>query len=504
MKPIQPLLVALTGMALFLSSSSPSLAIVAGGGPAKSDCYVAWQVTTPDLGANKGKIGIDCEDGNPDCDLDGTVNGRCNFAVSICVDTSLPECSLQTVSSITLSGKTQATGLQPPLLPASTATCGPNTLIQLPLKETKKGVRKPSKPLLLKLKGTTTTGKPKVDNDKLKLRCVPSQSSAQCPPNPAGGPSLLNMSVAATGTDLDNGWSGNSQNFSVVYGAVLRACLQDCAESGNPVCNENEAPTDGVNGATFGAPLPLLALGVPTCVVNRFAIPKLTGLVANLETGDITGTLHLESDVYLTVANQICPRCSGDALGRSGTCDSGARVGQSCRTDGLATVGNAPGNKNFTLSSDCRPSGSPAGTLVITMPLTTAVSSLAGPKPCEASQDDSCGGGACDAVCVGSACVATTQDGQCIDVKGGLSQLCCASKPAQPCFPTAGGGMIVRTGVAGVPAPAYPDPTYPKTANGTLVATFCEGATGSNVINGVTGLPGAGALVLPVLEEWSR
>jgi hypothetical protein len=249
----------------------------------------------------------------------------------------------------------------------------------------------------------------------------------------------------------------------------------------------------------------LLSVGVPVCVVNRFATPKLTGMVANVATGEIGGTLNLESDVYLTTPNQICPRCSGNALGKTGTCDGGARAGQPCRTDGTATVSNAPGNKNFTLSSDCRPAGNPAGTLSITLPLTTGSSTLAGPRPCNASQDDGCSAtGTCDAACTGAACVSTTTDGQCVDAKGGVSQLCCSNNTELPCYPTKGGGAITRTGVVGVPVPAYPDSTYPKTAEGSLVATFCEGATGSNVINSITGLPGPGALVLPVSEEWTK
>jgi hypothetical protein len=89
-----------------------------------------------------------------------------------------------------------------------------------------------------------------------------------------------------------------------------------------------------------------------------------------------------------------------------------------------------------------------------------------------------------------------------VDQKGGVSQLCCSDDTTRPCFPTAGGGRIERTGVTGQPAPAWPDPTYPKRADGALVATFCEPATGTNTINGTTGLPGPGALILPVAEEW--
>jgi hypothetical protein len=52
--------------------------------------------------------------------------------------------------------------------------------------------------------------------------------------------------------------------------------------------------------------------------------------------------------------------------------------------------------------------------------------------------------------------------------------------------------------------PPWQDETYPKIATATLVATFCEGDSGSNLVNVSTGLPGPGALILPVTEQWTR
>ena len=73
----------------------------------------------------------------------------------------------------------------------------------------------------------------------------------------------------------------------------------------------------------------------------------------------------------------------------------------------------------------------------------------------------------------------------------------------QPCFPTGNpNGQIVRTGSAAPPTPPFPDPTYPKTGNVTLVATFCEGTSGAATVDLVTGLPGPGALVLPMTATW--
>ena len=485
---------------LLLGVSENAPALVAGGGPAKSDCYAEWQVTTPELGANRGRVGVDCQDGDPRCDVDGETNGTCVFGVSICVfQSDVARCQPREVTAVTLPRRTASLGLQAPPVPASVAACGPAALLPLALRTGRRAAR-PSKTLRLGMTATSS-GKPRKDRDSLVLRCIQNVGAAQCPANPRGGPRELAMAVAAQGTDLDNGWSGFSHNFPVVFGTRLSMCLTGCDASTNPACTEDEASTDQVNGRTFGPPLPLFAAGVPVCLVNRFATPKMIGGTANVQSGAVSATMNLLSDVFLTSPTQLCPRCSGSEIGSTGTCDSGARQGQACRTEGILTVTTAPGNRTFRLSSDCTPPGNPTGTLTITLPLTTGTSTLAGPRPCGASQDDGCGVGTCNARCTGPACESTTADGQCVDTKGGVSQLCCSSDTTRPCFPTAGGGQIVRTGAATAPTPAWPEATYPKMGSGTLVATFCEPPS-ANTVNAVTGLPGPGALTLPVGTVW--
>src|SRR5438309_9842288 len=113
-------------------SSLPAWALVPGGGSARSDCYVEWQVTSPDVVANRGKTGIDCQDGDPACDVDGAQNGSCTLGVSICAfQANVSKCTPQEVTSVTLSRRARAAGLQLPALPAASATCGPATLVTL-------------------------------------------------------------------------------------------------------------------------------------------------------------------------------------------------------------------------------------------------------------------------------------------------------------------------------------------------------------------------------------
>jgi len=365
-----------------------------------------------------------------------------------------------------------------------------------------KGKVKPSATVTLTAMAVASA-KPKKDKDTIKIRCIPNTGGGACPANPAGGPRELQLLAAASGTDLDNGWTGTSHNFPIVSNSELRVCLTGCGATANPQCAEDEAQTAAVNGATFGAPLPLLAAGIPVCVVNSFTGSKITGFTADISSGVMGGTVSLLSGVFIpnsTSVTQVCPRCSGANVGDAGTCDSGAKAGRACTTSGVVTVANAAGNKVYTLSPDCPPAGSPAGTIPIGLPLTTATSTLAGSPPCPGqTQVGPPGCGFCgDTRCIGPACASTTATGQCVDIKGGLSQNCCTNDPTTPCFPS----PIVRTGSTAPPAPAFPDPMYPKTGDVTLVATFCEASSGSSTVDAVTGLPGPGALVLPMAGTW--
>ncbi len=85
--------------------------------------------------------------------------------------------------------------------------------------------------------------------------------------------------------------------------------------------------------------------------------------------------------------------------------------------------------------------------------------------------------------------------------------MCCSNARGLPCFPTdplTGVGEIVRTGMIATPTPAWPDPTYPKTSDGTLVAVFCIPSSNDIPVDATAGLPGPGALLLSGTMEWVR
>jgi hypothetical protein len=513
-------LTALLGL-LVITAGSARAATVAGGGSAKSDCYTVFDVggaTAPS--ANMAT----CDDGNPACDADGTVNDACSFSVALCANSpaQAPTCTAPGVLT-SITPKAAASSL--PLPPLDQAACGEPGTINVPLKLKRGGqVKKPGK---VKLKAITVASvKPKKDKDKVTLVCNPPGvgtgplAGPPCPASSVGpdAPNELITTVKPDGTDLDNGWKGATHNFPYVSGTQVQLCLDGCDATTNPICNATLPFGEGTfNGTQLGAPIPIFTAGVPVCVVVKIR-PEQAGEVGhlNLETGAFdTLTFRLAAEVYLTEEEKVCPRCN------AGRCDSGPNQGDPCTIDGVITVSESTAtNKTFNLSEECLPpTTAPAGTLILNIPLTTGTSTLqplpggTAATPCVAQPGepglspapDSCGSGTCNAQCTGKACARQIPDpitGQptCVDAKGGLSQLCCSNTPDKPCYPTKAGnpiGVIERTGKAVPGVPPWPEPTYPKTSESVIVGTFCEPATGTGSVDGLTGLPGPGSLVLP-------
>jgi hypothetical protein len=524
--------------ALALGVAAQSWALVPGGGPKKSDCYVEWLVTSPSVPPTKGTR-VDCADGSA-CDADGKADGTCTIDVAVCAFQTDPNltCTPNSLTAITgptkakvkpksAAGSIVATLPTPPTAPISVATCGPSLEVKIPVGSGKKG----AKITYTGLKATSS-GKPKKDSDKLTLSCISGTGNGgptiACPPNPVGAdqPNEIVVNVAAAGTDLDNGRTGSSHNFPTPADTKFQLCLENCNKTDDHECEAYFKFGEGTfNKNTFGPPLPLFTAGIPVCVMNRYAATQARG-TADLMTGAINGPIKLESDVFLTDETNVCPKCD------NGKCNSGPNQGKACSIDGTVTVVEAAtANKTFQLSKDCPPpTDLKAGTLNINLPLTTGTSTLSplpggsAQTPCVAQpgeptglapQADSCPqpGGTCTAQCTGLACATMGTDyvtgaTVCVDRKGGISQLCCSNSTTTPCFPTRSGAAITSTGKALVPQPAWPDPTYPKTTDCTpgnctvQVATFCEAATGTGSVDGLAGLPGPGLLILPVTSTW--
>jgi hypothetical protein len=493
--------VVFTGLVLGLVSLAD--ASVAGGGPGATDCAVVWDGVT----ATKGATGVACRDGDPGCDSDGSVDGACTFGVGVCVLAADVEgCTASAVESITASrvllapGKLVTQPLALPTLPASEPVCSSSAaLVRLPLRGRSR--TKASRRLKLRLKATATVdGGPAKDKDRLTLQCLANAGEGECPANPAGGPRELRLVAADAGTDLDNGWRGVAHNFPLVGGSTIRACLAGCDATATPACTISSDTGRGTINPAFGPPLPLFVLGAATCLVLEYDGP-IVG-TTDLATGATELTLGLSAEVWIAPPGIVCPQCSGNARGDTGVCLAGPDRGRACRVEGTAFVSDA--GETFELSSSCRPEGTLAARLNIPLNVTTSSRALDGALPCAGQlETNACpGGGGCGATCTGDACVAQVADpvdpatSRCVDRKGGLSQRCCDADTTLPCFAA---DRTERVGKTAVPAPAWPDPVYPKTAEPVLVDVFCEPATGQNLFDAVTtGLPGTSALVLPM------
>jgi hypothetical protein len=458
---------------------------------------------------------VTCTDGDPTCDADGAANGTCDFKIRGCIN--IPDvagCTLRPIKKVKF--KTPHAKNLIVLTPVSgqaTSACGAFVDWQVPLK--KKG-KKPGKRniIAMALADVKPAGQNK-DKDKIQFVCNPCTTGncsgggtttttlGNCS-NPQGGPDQMTLTIGNTGNDLDTGFTGQSHNFLNVSGSQLKFCLTGCDASTNSTCQAagSAQAADSLNGPAFGAPLPLFSAGVAVCVVNRFQDTQIQGVV-NVATGAFDGTatpLGLLSDTYQGTSNQVCPKCV------SGKCDSGKNQGANCQVDGTVVVNNPPNVNNVTynLSKSCLPATSNLlGTPNVKLPLTTGTSTLSGNAngngfPCPGqSKHDECSGGTCTADCSAKP-----------DPKGGINQTCCAGGGAAglPCFPTAPGtaGMIARTGSAATPTPAWPDPTYPKSASGTLASTFCIPATGSTTVDATAGLAGPGASLLAGTVQFTK
>jgi hypothetical protein len=139
--------------------------------------------------------------------------------------------------------------------------------------------------------------------------------------------------------------------------------------------------------------LPLLAGGVPVCVVSRYQDPQITSTY-DLATGRGSGLIKLFFDVYLVQSSQeVCPRCvvpgGGGSLGDQGTCSATAtNPGAQCTVEGLDKVTQGAGNQNYTLSTSCTPTANLLqASLDIELPLTTETATSP-PGPLAALQGD--------------------------------------------------------------------------------------------------------------------
>ncbi|MGH7895795.1 MAG: hypothetical protein ACREQL_14075 [Candidatus Binatia bacterium] len=301
------------------------------------------------------------------------------------------------------------------------------------------------------------------------------------------GPDELVLTIDQSGSDFDLGWKGKYHDLEVPGGAKFEFCLNNCATSGDSLCDvQGYAGGQTASGRSFAPPIPAVFganPGTPVCIVTTFQEPFATG-TADVATGAIDVSANISAGVYTTSIAAVCPKCSGANAGDSGTCQGGANNGAACVTGEVITVSGAGGNP-YTVARECLPSGTPIPT-TFTVNVTNGTTAPTG----------TCGGGGNDCTTSGMCGTTCTNTGH-----GGISQNCCVSQTGRPCFPD----PVTRMGLIEAPIPLYPDPTYPKTGIGTLVSTFCVPAVpppAGFIANPDVGLPGPAAFILPYTAAW--
>ena len=152
-------------LSLAIGTIPASAVDVPGGGPAKSDCYVGFEVdATPAPTVSGAKVtGKAC-------------GSACAFKVKACINETavVSGCTAPNVTRVTI--VPPAVGLQPPPTPGSTQACGPEATVSVPLKG--KAHNRPGKKKLKMV--ATADAKPKKDVDILKLLCMPNPGDAGC------------------------------------------------------------------------------------------------------------------------------------------------------------------------------------------------------------------------------------------------------------------------------------------------------------------------------------
>jgi len=345
----------------------------------------------------------------------------------------------------------------------------------------------------------------------------PGQCLGDCRCAPVGN---LTFTVKP-GSDLDDGWTGQSHDAVVQAGSAIPGELGGCDGvtdfectffanvgsfcSGDPSrsCTSTSqciAPQTCVIN-TYGPPLPLSSGGVPVCVVNRFAA-DVTGTY-NIQTGDAAIRVPLNSLVHFSPnVSQPCPICDcgtkscigGGNAGAActdasacagGTCDPNPQL---CTVGQAGTCSNAP-NGPCTVeatgpfgptSNDCPPNPaaniSGGGLELAFDPATTGTASLAANQPCDAADATSllC---PCDGQLRPNAC-ATACDGGSNDAEPCTADSQCPGAPAGACRPLC--RQIVGAPVGEGNCPAGPADQRCAGAEeiGCKVDTDCPAGTG--------------------------
>ena len=240
-------LVLLAGAAMADCQSAPAGPdCVRGGGPAATDCFVAF--------SGIPSTTVTCTDG-ASCDTDGKADGGCTLGLQACVNVAgLPSCtpgSLAAAPTVKPANDPAAQQLASALQALSPAVQGcTNPGLRIPLRVSLAGI-KPGKSRLT----VTAISGGKRDKDKLKLTCLPSTTP----------PSLI-------------------ADVQPIFGLGARDPNGRCNFAG---CHSGPSPGGGLNlepGRTYAD-----SVGVPSTEVRKFARVKPGSIKASFLARKVLG-----------------------------------------------------------------------------------------------------------------------------------------------------------------------------------------------------------------------
>jgi hypothetical protein len=369
------------------------------------------------------------------------------------------------------------------------------------------------------------------DNNDNGGPAVPTPTATPTAPPQIPCPQLITYTVMSEGSDLDIGWTGiyhdqllgdgGSLSFALDCAGTFLGQCGDCALTG-PIASTTVVDNQRCRNATqtrctsdadcggdtceffFGAPLPISGGGVPICVSNQVDGAVTGNVKPELGEGSSNIAIIFTSFIGLS-ADQPCPVCTGATLGAAGTCQGGARDGETCTTDGIIPFF---GNTSF----DCPPNASAdIGASTLPLNLTTGTRELAASTTCTGT-----GSGASPCYCNNQLQPNQCQDGVCtVDASGegtceaGPTDALCALESFRSCdsnadCPASGDsctsklrGCLGPTDASGVLTGSVVRTGAPSQATPLQVATFCINDTRSGSVNTAAGLTGPGAMRLP-------
>lgn len=166
--PSSLIAVAIVALSQLAAAQCPPTCQGGGTGPKATDCFLSY-------GNAPGKV-ITCTEGDPSCDLDGTIDGVCTFGLTACTNVAVGSCPatpLDSAPTATQRG-TGGDGFIAALAQLSTTTqaCTEPGLVKLPIALSKTKLKQAKLTLLLR-----AAAGGKTDKDTLKLVCNPAKPS---------------------------------------------------------------------------------------------------------------------------------------------------------------------------------------------------------------------------------------------------------------------------------------------------------------------------------------